>query len=142
PREAVDLLLTTATDLGEPGVDAIYGRGLVNLERAFQPAGAASVTFGDAEAGLGPAGGAVPLEVALAPASGAFGDWATASGARDGLMFRDSYDRAFIAGAAPLRPASAALDRFESLAGAGRRRGGWTQTGMGEAFLRWDDAPV
>jgi hypothetical protein len=34
------IILATATDLGAPGVDAIYGRGLVNAERAMQPVGA------------------------------------------------------------------------------------------------------
>ncbi len=31
-----DVLLTTATDLGAPGVDEVYGWGLVNLERAIE----------------------------------------------------------------------------------------------------------
>ena len=33
------LLFATATDLGEPGVDSVYGWGLVNLERATSPVG-------------------------------------------------------------------------------------------------------
>ncbi|BAL25736.1 S8 family peptidase [Azoarcus sp. KH32C] len=33
------ILLETATDLGEPGVDPVYGRGLLNVQRAMQPAG-------------------------------------------------------------------------------------------------------
>jgi hypothetical protein len=33
------ILLTTATDLGAPGVDDIYGHGLLNLERSMQPLG-------------------------------------------------------------------------------------------------------
>lgn len=28
-----DVLLTTATDLGEPGVDDVYGWGLINLKK-------------------------------------------------------------------------------------------------------------
>ncbi|KOQ74092.1 serine protease [Stenotrophomonas maltophilia] len=31
-----DVLLTTATDLGEPGVDPVYGWGLMNLEKAIE----------------------------------------------------------------------------------------------------------
>jgi len=37
------ILLTTATDLGDPGVDRIYGHGLLNLESAMQPIGSTSV---------------------------------------------------------------------------------------------------
>ena len=38
-KQAVDILLRTATDLGAPGTDPVYGRGLVNLARALQPIG-------------------------------------------------------------------------------------------------------
>lgn len=33
------IIFATATDLGAPGVDPIYGRGLVNAQRAMQPVG-------------------------------------------------------------------------------------------------------
>jgi subtilisin family serine protease len=33
------ILLSTATDLGAPGIDVVYGRGLLNLEQAMQPIG-------------------------------------------------------------------------------------------------------
>lgn len=39
-----DLLLATAKDLGTAGVDASYGTGLVNLQKAFTPYGTLSVT--------------------------------------------------------------------------------------------------
>lgn len=38
-RNVVEVLFASATDLGAPGVDAIYGRGLLNLDRALQPIG-------------------------------------------------------------------------------------------------------
>src|SRR5688572_7518098 len=38
-RKIGELLLSTATDLGAPGVDDVYGHGLLNLERAGQPVG-------------------------------------------------------------------------------------------------------
>ena len=41
--EAVQTLLASATDLGEEGVDEIYGHGLVNLRRALRPIGVASL---------------------------------------------------------------------------------------------------
>lgn len=33
------IILATTTDLGAPGTDAVYGRGLVNAQRAMQPVG-------------------------------------------------------------------------------------------------------
>lgn len=42
-RQVANSLLRTATDLGAVGVDAVYGRGLVNLERAMQPIGTTAV---------------------------------------------------------------------------------------------------
>ena len=38
-KQTADILLKTATDLGAKGVDAVYGRGLLNLDRALQPVG-------------------------------------------------------------------------------------------------------
>ena len=43
PAEVVDILLTTATDLGALGVDAIYGHGLLNLSNAVAPLGTLEV---------------------------------------------------------------------------------------------------
>ncbi len=42
-KQIVDLLYATARDVGDPGVDAIYGRGVLDLTRAFQPVGSMSV---------------------------------------------------------------------------------------------------
>ena len=36
-QKIAQILLTTATDIGAPGVDAIYGQGLLNLSAALQP---------------------------------------------------------------------------------------------------------
>ncbi len=41
--QAVDLLLRSARDAGTPGVDSIYGRGILDIGRAFTPQGGASV---------------------------------------------------------------------------------------------------
>ena len=38
-QEIVQLIFETATDLGDPGVDAIYGHGLINLAEAVKPQG-------------------------------------------------------------------------------------------------------
>ena len=37
--EIVDLLLRTAQDAGDPGADAVYGRGILDLAEAFSPQG-------------------------------------------------------------------------------------------------------
>ncbi|MBA4804684.1 MAG: S8 family serine peptidase [Brevundimonas sp.] len=42
-REAVAILLQTAREAGDPGVDSVYGRGLLDIARAFQPVGSTSV---------------------------------------------------------------------------------------------------
>ncbi len=46
PEEVVQILLTTADDLGESGVDDVYGHGLINLERATQPIGDVTIATG------------------------------------------------------------------------------------------------
>lgn len=39
PEQVVNLVLTTAKDLGTPGTDDVYGRGLVDFNKATQPTG-------------------------------------------------------------------------------------------------------
>ena len=41
--QALNLLFTTADDAGAAGTDAVYGRGVLDLTKAFQPAGSMSV---------------------------------------------------------------------------------------------------
>jgi hypothetical protein len=81
--QIVDLLMTTATDAGAAGTDSVFGRGILNLTRAFQPQGSASL-----------AGSAVPVSLdnnaTLSPAMG------DASGAVIGqAVFLDKYARAY-----------------------------------------------
>lgn len=45
--EITQLLFTTARDLGEVGVDAVYGHGMLDLERATRPVGASLVPLSD-----------------------------------------------------------------------------------------------
>lgn len=47
PAQVVELLLSTATDLGNPGPDSVYGRGLVNVGAALTPQGTLSVPVGE-----------------------------------------------------------------------------------------------
>ncbi|MCH9853323.1 MAG: S8 family serine peptidase [Alphaproteobacteria bacterium] len=43
PEEIVALLLHTATDLGEDGVDDVYGHGMINLREALRPQGVVQI---------------------------------------------------------------------------------------------------
>jgi hypothetical protein len=87
-RNTAEILFRTATDLGDKGVDATYGRGLLNLEKALLPVGGVTAVG---------ATGAAPL--ALAPAtsgqvtSGAR-TAAAAAGLFTGAVF-DSFGRDF-----------------------------------------------
>jgi Subtilase family len=53
PRQVVELLLDTATDLGAPGTDDVYGRGLLNLAAALGPQGPLTIPLGSAVDGGG-----------------------------------------------------------------------------------------
>lgn len=66
-RQAVQILLSTARDTGDPGVDAVYGRGLLDLARAFQPVGSARVAMTSGQA-------VAVTEQRYAYTGGAFGD--------------------------------------------------------------------
>ncbi|WP_425230601.1 S8 family serine peptidase [Sphingomonas sp.] len=81
--QIVNLLLTTARDAGAVGTDPIYGRGILDLTRAFQPQGTATLA------------GANAATVSLTgngELSAAMGD-ATPSGV--GAVILDGYSRAF-----------------------------------------------
>ncbi len=51
-QEAAQILLDTATDLGETGVDNVYGHGLLNLDAATSPQGSVSVALTGSAFGL------------------------------------------------------------------------------------------
>jgi subtilisin family serine protease len=87
-QQAVDLLLRSATDLGAPGFDAVYGNGLLNIENAFRPQGQQSLALGSATVAL-------PINAPLGTIGGAFGSGAALRGALSSLTFLDGYDRAF-----------------------------------------------
>jgi subtilisin family serine protease len=80
--QLVDLIYTTARDAGDAGVDAVYGRGVLDLTRAFSPVGTTS---------LAGAGGTVSTTV-NAVLSTPMGD---ASQSALGTVVLDSYQRAF-----------------------------------------------
>jgi subtilisin family serine protease len=69
PRDAVERLLATATDLGPPGRDSSYGYGRIDLGRAMGPAPAATTTPTTAppttQSTVGPPPSAAPPTTAL-----------------------------------------------------------------------------
>ncbi len=89
-REVVDILLQSATDLGAPGVDDIFGHGLLNLDAALQPVGGTSIPTGTTVA----AGGAPVATTGLALGS-AFGDALRHQQALSQAMMLDAYGRPF-----------------------------------------------
>ena len=42
--QVATILFVTASDLGAPGIDPVYGRGLLNIEKALQPVGVLTTT--------------------------------------------------------------------------------------------------
>ena len=101
PSQVMNVLLTSATDLGAAGVDNTFGRGLVNLRTALAPLGVLSVptgstvegdaaalddtglslgpAFGDALAGLAFLDRAIILDAYQRPYRIALGNYVTAS---------------------------------------------------------------
>ena len=88
PTQIVDILLVSATDLGAPGTDAIYGRGLMNLTAAAAPLGTLSIPSTASVDG----GGTDPADTVLALGA-AFGDALNGSSALASAMFLDGYGR-------------------------------------------------
>jgi hypothetical protein len=85
-RQIADILLRSAFDAGDSGADAVFGRGILDISKAFQPIGTTTV------AGTG---GALTLGLASGTLSPAMGD-ALASGSLTTLVL-DEYARAFTA---------------------------------------------
>ncbi|PQA88566.1 S8 family peptidase [Hyphococcus luteus] len=83
-EEAVDILLTSATDLGAPGTDPVYGRGLLNVGAAVSPMGGVSTSS--------ITGSEVDPAALGATLSGAYGS--SFSGLGD-IVVLDSYNRDF-----------------------------------------------
>ncbi|MGF1474965.1 MAG: S8 family peptidase [Geminicoccaceae bacterium] len=84
-RDVVDRLLATATDLGDPGMDEVFGHGLLNLEQALTPVGSLTIPQGEVVDGPSLALAASELEV-----SSAFGTGISGSGAFDDALALDA----------------------------------------------------
>ena len=96
--QAIDILLKTADDLGAPGPDPVYGRGMLDLARAFSPIGTMSVPMSSSRM--------APLLSAVGSSMGAaFGDSVSRTSALRTVGF-DSYRRMFVTDLAQGYPAS------------------------------------
>ncbi|WP_298286330.1 S8 family peptidase [Novosphingobium sp.] len=107
--QIVDLLLRSARDAGATGTDGLYGRGILDIARAFAPQGTLSV-----------AGTSVPvlLDTATLTSSGAMGDALT--NAALGTVMLDGYSRAYnVDLAGGFQRAALRQPLHEALAGAG-----------------------
>ncbi len=88
-QQVVDILLSTATDLGAAGVDNIYGHGLLNIEAALLPLGVTNIG-GNNSSGSG-AGAFGAIAVAGAVAYALFGR----SEQLQKTLIMDQYDRPY-----------------------------------------------
>jgi hypothetical protein len=91
-REVAEILLATARDLGAPGTDPVYGRGLLDLAAALQPVGGLATAT---------AGGPAPLAATGLRLSPATAGVAQAASAGLPVVARDAYRRDFATDLAP-----------------------------------------
>ena len=84
-QQIVNLLLTSARDAGDAGTDAVYGRGILDIGRAFAPAGTTS---------LAGTSTVVPLAGNGGTTSGPMGDAGTVAQPVNAVIL-DSYGRAY-----------------------------------------------
>lgn len=89
PQQVVSILLQSATDLGAPGTDAVYGRGLVNLQAALAPLGTQTIaTSGGITSNFSGTGG-----VSTAGLSGVLAAGMRNSAIAKDVVFFDSFGR-------------------------------------------------
>lgn len=133
-NEALQILFDTALDLGAPGTDSIYGRGLIDLAAAFQPVGSTSMRFALGEA--------VPMDTLLSMPDGPYGDWLWESGLVNDAVMRDGYRRPFhVSVERPSFRSGKALSAMENAAAASLARASHTQIGPASVSLRMNWQP-
>ncbi len=116
-RQVADILFQSATDLGAPGVDPVYGHGLLNVYAALQPIGTTTLAVSGTG---GPAVGAT--SVMLSPT---FGDARSFRAALTNVTMFDGFGRDYQIDASHLvmaRPST------PDLFGVMEQRLGWRQT--------------
>lgn len=87
-RDVMNILFDSATDLGLPGVDAIYGQGLLNLDAALQPLGTSTFAIGASSTGPLVTGTGIVL-------GSAFGDGGSFGASASDVMILDGFTRDF-----------------------------------------------
>ncbi|GAB4119392.1 MAG: hypothetical protein Kow00104_01830 [Rhodothalassiaceae bacterium] len=87
-QQVGEILRMTARDLGAPGIDEVFGNGLIDLEEAIKPIG----TTGVARAN----GTSLVVDDSAIVAGGAFGDAFSRTDALDGIVITDRFDRTYI----------------------------------------------
>ncbi len=86
-RDVANILFASATDLGAPGVDAVYGHGLLNVAAALQPIGVTTFAVADP--------GAVTVSGTAMVLGSLFGDAPALHAALSQVMILDSFKRDF-----------------------------------------------
>lgn len=89
PKQVASILFQSATDLGARGTDAVYGRGLVNLQAALAPLGTQSV----ATSGVSTASFTGTGSVSRAGLSGVLAAGLQSSTLAKNVVFFDAYGR-------------------------------------------------
>ncbi|MGZ8421164.1 MAG: S8 family peptidase, partial [Allosphingosinicella sp.] len=143
-QQIMEILLGSADDAGAAGTDSIFGRGILNIQRAFQPQGGLSL----------PGGQAVDIAAGTGQGSTAMGDARTALG---GMVVLDGFSRAYTMTLASAlqraeqdRPLGRALQPGLSTATAGargvavsitvdRKLTGQPQVGLAQLGLTYED---
>lgn len=131
--QIVSLLLSSARDAGAAGTDPIFGRGILDIARAFAPQGTTSLAGTTI---------AVPLGSPIGGTSGPMGDAGSRGGARAVIL--DGYQRAYGVDLAGLVASPAAQPRLTQ-ALSGRQRSlaaGDAATSLSITFLPGRDAAL
>jgi len=104
--QVATILFVTATDLGAPGIDAVYGRGLLNIEKALQPVGPLTTTTLN--------GRSVPvLAGSVQPSPATSKLWQLAASGQLRVVGLDDFQRDFGVdlGATVMRPSSLSIEQ-------------------------------
>jgi hypothetical protein len=110
-RQIADILLSSAFDVGAAGTDAVFGRGILDIARAFQPIGTTSLAGGTA---------AMPLGDGTGVGSAAMGD-ALGKASLSAIVL-DKYARAFETDLAGTLRGAAPADRLGRAVGIAQRQ--------------------
>jgi len=127
-RQIADILLRSAFDVGAPGIDSVFGAGILDVARAFQPLGTTSLAGSPT---------AMPLGDSTGAGSAAMGD-ALASASLPAIVL-DEYDRAFETELAGTLRGAAPVDRLGRAVGISQRHVSFGSERTSLAFSIEDD---